>query len=129
MSKPGRTGWSRIWHACGYSWSGLKAAWHCEAAFRQELVLALVLVPAALWLGQTGAERALLAGSVVLALVVELLNSALEAVVDRFGCEHHELCGRAKDMGSAAVLVALLLAVLTWALVLGPRLLELIRAM
>lgn len=128
MGKPGRKGLARLGYACGYSWLGLKSAWRCEAAFRQELVLALVLVPLAIWLGQDGIERALLAGSIVLVLVVELLNSAVEAVADRFGAEQHELCGRAKDMGSAAVLISLLLAALIWILVLAPRLPELIRA-
>lgn len=122
MAKPGRTGLARLHRACGYSWLGLKSAWRCEAAFRQEVVIAAVLVPLAIWLGRSGVERALLVGSVVLVLVVELLNSSIEAVIDRFGAEWHELCGRAKDIASAAVLVSLVLAVLTWALVLWPRL-------
>lgn len=128
MVKPGRTGLARILWACGYSWLGLRSAWTCEAAFRQELLVALVLIPLGIWLGDDGVQRALLAGSVVLVLVVELLNSAIESVVDRFGADWHELCGRAKDMGSAAVMLSLLLVVLTWALILWDRLPELFQA-
>jgi len=119
--KPGATGIVRILRACGYSWRGLAAAWRHEAAFRQEAVLAAVLVPLGAWLGADGVERALLAGSVLLVLVVELLNSAVEAVVDRIGSEPHELSGRAKDLGSAAVFVALAGVVLVWGLILVPR--------
>ncbi|HHH12622.1 MAG TPA: diacylglycerol kinase [Thiolapillus brandeum] len=97
---------------------GLAAAFRHEAAFRQELAATLVLVPLALWLGENGVERALLAGSWLLVPVVELLNSGLEAIVDRASPEHHELAGRAKDMGSAAVLLAMGLAALVWVLVL-----------
>ena len=118
MGKPGNTGIKRIINAAGYSWAGLKAAFKHEAAFRQELALCVVLVPAGLWLGQSSVERALLIGSLLLILIVELLNSAIEAVVDRFGGEQHELSGRAKDIGSAAVFIALLNATLVWALVL-----------
>lgn len=120
MAKPGRTGLARIVAATGYSLKGLRAALRHEAAFRQELVLALVLLPLALWLGQDGVQRALLAAPVLLVLVVELINSAIEAVVDRLGDEWHELAGRAKDLGSAAVFVSLLLLVLVWGLVLWP---------
>ncbi len=118
MSKPGNTGLKRVIKAAGYSWAGLKAAFKHEAAFRQELALCLVLIPAGLWLGQNSIERALLIGSLLLVLIVELLNSAIEAVVDRFGGEQHELSGRAKDIGSAAVFVALLNMVVIWALLL-----------
>ncbi len=118
MSKPGNTGIKRIIRAGGYSWSGLCAAFRHEAAFRQELALCLLLIPLGLWLGETGVERALLVGSLLLVLMVELLNSAVEAVVDRIGAEPHELSGRAKDLGSAAVFVALLNVVVIWALVL-----------
>ncbi len=111
----------RLLRAAGYSLGGLRAAFVHETAFRQEVILFLVLAPAAWWLGGSGVERALLIGSLLLVLVVELLNSAIESVVDRIGAEPHTLSGRAKDQGSAAVLLALLLAVLTWALVLGPR--------
>jgi len=118
MSKPGNTGLKRIIKAAGYSWAGFKAAFKHEAAFRQELALCLLLIPVGLWLGQNGVERALLIGSLLLVLIIELINSAIEAVVDRFGGEQHELSGRAKDIGSTAVFVALLNAVLIWALIL-----------
>jgi diacylglycerol kinase (ATP) len=120
MSKPGNTGITRIIKATSYSWAGFKAAFKHEAAFRQELLLCLVLMPLGIWLGQTGVERALLIGSLLLVLVVELLNSALEAVVDRFGGEQHALSGRAKDIGSAAVFIALLNVIVVWGLVLVP---------
>ncbi|PSJ47345.1 diacylglycerol kinase [Zobellella endophytica] len=116
--KPGKTGLTRIISAGGYSLQGLKSAYHNEAAFRQECWLAGVLLPLAIWWEVGLVARLLLIGSLLLVLVVELLNSAVEAVVDRIGPEHHELAGRAKDMGSAAVLLTLLLAVLTWGLVL-----------
>ncbi len=116
--KPGTTGLTRLVRAFGYSMRGLAAAFRHEAAFRQELAATLVLVPLALWLGENGVERALLAGSWLLVPVVELLNSGLEAIVDRASPEHHELAGRAKDMGSAAVLLAMSLAALVWVLVL-----------
>ena len=118
MSKPGNTGFTRIIKAAGYSWAGLKAAFKHEAAFRQELALCVVMIPLGIWLGQTGVERALLIGSLLLVLIVELLNSAVEAVVDRFGGEQHELSGRAKDIGSAAVFIALLNVAIVWGLVL-----------
>lgn len=113
-------GLARAWRALGYSLAGLRAAWRHESAFRQELLVALIVIPLGLWLGQDGVEKALLAGSWVLVLIVELLNSAIEAVVDRIGAEHHKLAGRAKDQGSAAVLFTILLAILTWGLVLLP---------
>jgi len=112
------TGIRRIINAGRYSMLGLRAAFRHEAAFRQELLLCLLLFPAALWLGRTGTERALLAGSLLLVPLVELLNSAVESTVDRFGNEHNELSGRAKDLGSAAVFLALLNVPLVWALVL-----------
>jgi diacylglycerol kinase (ATP) len=118
MPKPGKTGIARIIDAAGYSWKGFRAAFKHEAAFRQELTLLLILTPIALWLGDNGIEYALLIGSMLLVLIVELLNSAVEAVVDRFGYEHHELAGRAKDIGSAAVFVALANVVLIWLFVL-----------
>lgn len=117
MNKPGNTGIKRIFNAAGYSWAGLKAAFVHEAAFRQELALCVILIPAGLWLGQTGIERALLIGSLLLVLIVELLNSAIEAAIDRFGGEQHELSGRAKDIGSAAVFVALVNVIVIWGLV------------
>ncbi len=114
MAKPGKAGFRRIIDAAGYSWQGLRAAFTHEAAFRQELLLLLLLAPLALWLGDNGVEYALLIGSLLLVLIVELLNSAIESVVDRIGSEHHTLAGRAKDIGSAAVLLALLNAALIW---------------
>ena len=116
--KPGKTGISRIIDAAGYSWQGLSAAYQHEAAFRQELFLALIMVPLAIWLGENGLESAILIGSVFVVLIAEILNSAIEAVVDRFGHEHHELSGRAKDMGSAAVFLALTNVAITWGLIL-----------
>ncbi len=103
--------------ASGYSVAGLKAAFKHEAAFRQELALLLMLVPLALWLGDNGVERALLIGSLLLVLIVELVNSAIEAVVDRFGGELHALSGRAKDIASAAVFIALINVFVVWLLV------------
>lgn len=116
-------GFTRIVRAFGYSLQGLSAALRHEAAFRQELMLAVVLLPLGLWLGDGGVEKALLAGSWVLVMIVELLNSAVEATVDRFGPEHHELSGRAKDIGSAAVLLSIGLAMLIWASILLPKVL------
>jgi diacylglycerol kinase (ATP) len=114
----GKTGLRRVLNAAGYSWAGLRAAFRHEDAFRQELLLALLLIPLAVYLGDSGIERALMIGSVLLTLVVELLNSALEAAVDRISLEHHHLIKRAKDMGSAAVLIALLNVVAVWSLIL-----------
>ena len=108
-----RTGLKRLWHAAGYSLAGLRAGWH-EKAFRQEALLALVMLPAAFWLGRSWVETALLAGSVVLVLVVELLNTGIETAIDRIGPEWHPLSKRAKDMGSAAVLLSLLLCAGVW---------------
>lgn len=118
MADSGNRGIARMVRATVYSWQGLCAAWRNEAAFREEVLLALVLLPLGLWLGDGGVEKALLVASVLLLLLVELLNSAVEAVVDRFGGERHELSGRAKDMASAAVALAILLLVATWMLVL-----------
>lgn len=111
-------GLTRIIKAFGYSWKGLRSAFRHEEAFRQELLLCLVLVPAAFWLTDLRLERALLIGSLFVILIVELLNSGIEAAIDRFGGEHHRLSARAKDMGSAAVLLALGHAVVIWLLVL-----------
>jgi diacylglycerol kinase (ATP) len=121
MTSPykGKTGLQRIWNAFFYSIDGLKAAFRHEDAFRQEFLLAAILVPLGIWLGETGAERALLAGTVLLILVVELLNSGMEAIVDKASPEANELAKRAKDMGSAAVLIALVHAALVWLLVLA----------
>jgi len=111
----------RVWRAAGYSAAGLKAALRHEAAFRQEAALFVVLAPLGFWLGRNGIERSLLIGSLVLVLIVELLNSAIEAAVNRVGREPHELSGRAKDLGSAAVFLSLLLVLLVWVLVLIGR--------
>jgi diacylglycerol kinase (ATP) len=110
-------GFRHLGRAFGYSVAGFRSAVRHEAAFRQEVVLVLVLAPIGLWLGQTGVERALLLGSLLLVLIVELSNSAVEAVVDRVGEEYHPLSGRAKDLGSAAVFLAITLAVVVWLLV------------
>ncbi|WP_454722447.1 diacylglycerol kinase [Delftia acidovorans] len=115
-----RTGLTRVWHAAGYSLAGLRAGWN-EKAFRQEALAAIVLIPAAFWLGSSWIEVALLAGTVLLVLIVELLNSGIEAVVDRIGPEWHVLSKQAKDMGSAAVMLALLLCAGVWLAVLYQR--------
>jgi len=107
-------GFDRIVKACGYSLAGLRAAWREEAAFRQESLLMLVLCPLAFWLGETILEQVLLIAVCVLVIIVELINSAIEAVVDRVSDEHHVLSGRAKDMGSAAVFVSVLLVIFVW---------------
>ena len=108
----------RLFRALRFSWQGLKSTWASEAAFRQEVIALAVLFPAALWLGDNGIERALLAGSLILVLIVELLNSGVEALVDHVSKEHHPLLGMAKDVGSAAVLLALLNVALVWILIL-----------
>ena len=108
-----RSGVARLWHATRYSLQGLQHAWG-EAAFRQEAVAAALLLPAAFWIGKTWVERALLAGSVVMVLVVELLNTGIEKAIDRIGPEWHDLSRRAKDIGSAAVLLSLLLCGAIW---------------
>jgi diacylglycerol kinase (ATP) len=115
-----RTGFRRIWHAAGFSISGLRAGWS-ETAFRQEALAAVILLPFAFWLGRGWIETALLAGSVLIVLAVELLNTAIEACVDRIGPEWHELSKRAKDMGSAAVLLTLLLCGGIWLAALYQR--------
>lgn len=116
-----RRGLSRVWHAAGYSLAGLRAGWN-ETAFRQEALVSLVLVPASFWLGRNWMETVLLAGTVILVLIVELLNTGIEAAIDRIGPEWHELSKRAKDMGSASVLLCLLLCAGTWTLALVQRL-------
>jgi diacylglycerol kinase (ATP) len=109
--------WGHLWRGTRYSLQGLWAACRHEQAFRLELIVASIAVPVGLWLGQTGSQRALLIGSWALVLIVELLNSAVEAAVDRMGSELHELAGRAKDLGSAAVFLAIALAVVVWGVV------------
>lgn len=111
----------RILKAAVWSLQGLRAAWVHESSFRLEVYLLAVLAPLALWLGANGLERALMIGSCVLVLAAELLNSAVEAVIERYGPEHHELAGRAKDMGSAAVFVLMMNVLLCWGLILVPR--------
>ena len=121
MKRDKPRGYTRLFRAFGASRRGLVGAYREEAAFRQELAVAVIATPLGIWLGHNGVERALLVASVLLVLVVELLNSAIEAAVDRVGPERHELAGLAKDVGSAAVLVALLLCAAVWALVLLGR--------
>ncbi len=116
------TGPSRLLRAFGSTWRGLAAAWRDEEAFRQECLLAIVVVPLGIWLGRNGVERVLLAGPMFIVLVVELLNSAVEATVDRIGAERHPLSGVAKELGSAAVFVSFVLLVASWALLLLDRL-------
>jgi diacylglycerol kinase (ATP) len=117
MSNPhkGRTGMDRVIRAAGYSVEGLIGAYKGESAFRQEFWASIVMLPLAFWLGRTWVEVALLAGTVMLVMVVELLNSAVEAAIDRISFENHELSKRAKDLGSAAVLLALILCAGVWA--------------
>ena len=115
-----RRGLHRLWHATGYSLQGLRTAWG-ETAFRQEAIAAMVLLPASAWLGRTWVETALLAGTVVLLMVVELLNTGIEATIDRIGPEWHDLSKRAKDVGSAAVLLSLLLCAGVWVAALFQR--------
>lgn len=123
MAKQGATGVTRIINATGYSMKGLKSAWINEAAFRQELMLILLLMPLAFWIGDTLEQILLLVCISWLVVIVEVLNSAVEAVVDRIGSEHHELSGRAKDLGSAAVFIALALNALVWGALVGRNLL------
>lgn len=114
----GKTGLKRLWNAFHYSLDGFKAAYQHEDAFRQEVLLSCVLVPLGLYLGASGVEKAVLVGSVLLVVVVELLNSAVEATVDRISLENHRLAKRAKDIGSAAVLLSLVNLAVIWGLVL-----------
>ena len=116
-----RSGLDRLWHAFGFSLAGLRAGWG-ETAFRQETLVACFAVPLAFWVGRTWVEVSLLAGSVVLVMIVELLNTAIEAAIDRIGPERHALSKRAKDMGSAAVLLTVLLAGGMWGAALFQRL-------
>ena len=122
VNKPDHRGIAHVLQATRYSWKGLRAAFRHEEAFRLELAAFVVMFPLGLWLGGDGVERALLIGSLMLVLIVELINSAVEAVVDRVGLDHHSLSGRAKDIGSAAVFMALVNAALIWGLLLYPKL-------
>jgi diacylglycerol kinase (ATP) len=110
-------GLRRIWNAGLYSLAGIRATWRNEAAFRQEIILSAILIPAAFWYGSTAVERVLLIGSCLIVLIVELLNSAVEAAIDRIGEDPHKLSGRAKDMGSAAVFISLWTVAMTWGLI------------
>ncbi|SDM15614.1 diacylglycerol kinase [Modicisalibacter muralis] len=120
--KPSDTGWRHLVHSTRYSMKGFKAAFLNEAAFRQELLLCALLLPFAWWIGETPVQWILLVGSCFLVLIVELLNSAVETAIDRIGLEHHVLSGRAKDIGSAAVMLSLMMAGMTWGLLLWQRL-------
>lgn len=111
-----------MWRAFRWSLKGLIATWCVESSFRLEVYLFVLMAPLGLWLGQDGVQKALLVGCLLMVLAAELLNSAIEALIERYGPEHHELAGRAKDMGSAAVFVLMINVVVTWALILGPRL-------
>jgi diacylglycerol kinase (ATP) len=119
--KPGATGFKRIVDATGYTLKGLRAAWRNESAFRQESMLAVVLAPLAFWLGRSALEIGFLIATLAFVLTTELLNSAIEAVVDRASPELNELAGRAKDMGSAAVFVSLVTVLVTWSLIAADR--------
>lgn len=121
MEKNTKKGIGRLWAAFHYSIDGLKSAFQSEEAFRQEVFLLLILAPIALWLGRTGLERAVLVGVLILVLIVELLNSAVESVVDRIGLEHHVLSKRAKDTASAAVLLSLANGIVCWLLIIYSR--------
>ena len=121
QTRPPGQGGQRWLRAFSYSVAGLRACWRKEAAFRQETAFAVFMIPGAFWLGTTAVERILLVGSVLLVLVVELVNSAIEAVVDRVGTEPHRLSGLAKDLGSAAVMLSLVMVCLTWALIAWER--------
>jgi len=114
--KPGYTGMTRIIKATEYSWLGFRAAWRTESAFRQECILGLLMLPLAFLVGNTMFQVAMLIAVLALVIITELLNSAVEAVVDRVGEEYHDLAGRAKDMGSAAVFVSLFLVVVVWSM-------------
>ncbi|WP_295427746.1 diacylglycerol kinase [uncultured Thiodictyon sp.] len=121
MANHNERGWKRVIYAFGFSMQGFKACFQAEEAFRQELFLLLFLVPLGLWLGETPVERTLLIGCLLMVLVVELLNSAIEANVDRVGLERHDLSARAKDIASAAVFMSMTLTVVTWGLILIPK--------
>lgn len=118
MANQNAKGFKRIYNAFFFSIAGFRATWEHEEAFRQEVLILLVGTPLALWQGDNAIEKLLLIGSLVMVLLVELLNSAVESVVDRVGLEHHELSGRAKDIGSAAVTLALAWAAITWGTIL-----------
>lgn len=118
MDRPKLSGMNRLMLAFVNSWKGFRGAFRFEAAFRQEVALAVILLPLGVWLGKTGVEKALLLGSVLLVLIVELLNTGIETVVDRIGLERHELSGLAKDVGSTAVLLSFAVLIVIWGFVL-----------
>ncbi|MDX1351833.1 MAG: diacylglycerol kinase [Thiomicrorhabdus sp.] len=113
MKSP-HSGLKRIFYAAGYSWKGFKSTWKHEAAFKQEVILFTLMIPLAFWIGDTASERVILIAVLLIVLVVELLNSAVESVVDRIGEDYHKLSGRAKDQGSAAVFLSFFIAILVW---------------
>jgi diacylglycerol kinase (ATP) len=117
MANHNQKGIGRLWHATLYSLAGIRAAWKHEAAFRQEVLLSLVLAPIAFWLGGSTVERLMLIGSCLIVLITELLNSAVETAIDRISDDQHRLSARAKDLGSAAVFISLWLAGITWGLI------------
>lgn len=119
--KPGNTGLRRIINAAKYSFKGFTFAWKHEAAFRQELILCALMFPLGFWLGDNGVEKSLLIGVCFITLIVELLNTGIEAVVDRIGNEYHKLAGSAKDLGSAAVFLSLVMTAIVWALILFDK--------
>jgi diacylglycerol kinase (ATP) len=121
MAIKGKRGLRRILDAAGYSAAGFKSAWRGEEAFRQEVLLGIVLMPLALWLGQSSTERLLLVASWLVVMIVEILNTAVEATVDRISDDNHPLSGQAKDLGSAAVFLSLVLAALVWGTVAWQR--------
>ncbi len=121
MAKPGKKGFSRLFDALGYSWLGYKAGFKNEAAFREELFVGIILLPVAIIFSESNIELALLLGSLFLVLMVELLNSGIEAIVDRVSDEHHELSGRAKDLGAAAVMTSLINVIVIWAIIFVPK--------
>ena len=117
MANHNQQGIGRLWRATRYSLAGIRAAWNHEAAFRQEVMLSVILAPAAFWLGSSTVERLMLIGSCLIVLITELLNSAVEAAIDRISDDKHRLSARAKDLGSAAVFISLWLAAITWGLI------------
>ena len=119
MIPKNQTGFRRLVNATGYSLSGLKSAWSNEASFRQETIIVIFLIPLGIWLGQNAVERSLLISTCLIVIVTELINSAIEAVVDRNGSEYHELSKRAKDLGSAAVLMSIILLIIVWVLIIS----------
>ncbi len=116
-----KRGLRRLINATKYTMDGFISAWKNEEAFRQETILLMIMLPIGLWLGQTATQKILLTGSCIIVIIVELINSAIEAVVDRIGSEHHELSGRAKDMASAAVFLSLIFVLVTWGIIIYYR--------